>query len=100
MAKAFHLLKKILLNRYLLALVAFAVWMSFFDKNDLITQRERRTELNVLQEKISYYNQQIEESQKQLQALQSDPETIEKTAREKYLMKRENEEIFVMEAHP
>jgi cell division protein DivIC len=90
------LLRKILTNRYLLASAAFGVWMLFFDKNDYFTQRQRAQELQELNDKISYYQQQIDATRHELQALQNDPFTLEKYAREKYYMKRANEEIFVV----
>lgn len=90
------LLRKILTNRYLLASAAFGIWMLFFDKNDYFTQRQRALELKELNDKISYYQQQIEVTRQELQALQNDPFTLEKYAREKYYMKRANEEVFVV----
>lgn len=90
------ILRKIITNRYLLASAAFGVWMLFFDKNDYFTQRQRAQELQELNDKISYYQQQIDATRQELQALQNDPFTLEKYAREKYYMKRANEEIFVV----
>ena len=92
----FILLRNILTNRYLLASAAFGVWMLFFDKNDYFTQRQRAQELQELNDKITYYQQQIDATRHELQALQNDPFTLEKYAREKYYMKRANEEIFVV----
>lgn len=92
------ILRKILLNRYLLALAAFGVWMAFFDKNDFFAQRHRAGELDELNEKIEYYKEQIQLTKKELQALDNDPAMLEKYAREKYYMKRPNEEVFVVPA--
>jgi len=89
-------LRKMLTNRYLLAAAAFGVWMLFFDKNDYFTQRQRAKELQELNDKISYYQQQIAATRQELLALQNDPFTLEKYAREKYYMKRANEEVFVV----
>lgn len=94
----FTILRKILLNRYLLALAAFGVWMAFFDKNDFFVQRERAAELDELNEKIEYYQEQIQLTKKELQALDNDPAMLEKYAREKYYMKRPNEDVFVVPA--
>jgi cell division protein FtsB len=90
------ILRKIITNRYLLASAGFGVWMLFFDKNDYYTQRQRAQELQELNDKISYYQQHIDATRQELQALQNDPFTLEKYAREKYYMKRANEEIFVV----
>jgi cell division protein DivIC len=88
--------KKAIFNRYLLALAAFVVWMLFFDKNDFFIQMQRYQELKELNEKIDYYKSQITYTQAEIKALENDPGTLEKYAREKYFMKRSNEEIFVV----
>lgn len=88
--------KKAVFNRYLLALAAFVVWMLFFDKNDFFIQMQRYQELKELNEKIDYYKSQITYTQAEIKALENDPGTLEKYAREKYFMKRSNEEIFVV----
>ncbi len=90
-------LRKIIFNRYLLALVGFGVWVIFFDRNDYFTQKERHNELQQLNAKIEYYHTQIASTRKELKALQNDPATLEQYAREKYYMKRSNEDIFVVE---
>jgi len=84
-------------NKYLLSLAVFAVWMIFFDSQDIITTHFKlRKELNQLQESRSYYLGQIEETKKELKQLKSDPETLEKYAREKYHMKKDNEDLFII----
>jgi cell division protein FtsB len=88
--------RKTITNRYLLASAAFGVWMLFFDKNDYFTQRQRALELQELNGKIAYYQQQIDATRKELLALQNDPFTLEKYAREKYYMKRDNEEVYLV----
>lgn len=84
-------------NKYLLSLTVFAVWMIFFDSQDIITTHFKlRKELNQLHESRSYYLGQIEETKKELEQLKSDAETLEKYAREKYRMKKDNEDLFVI----
>jgi len=84
-------------NKYLLSLAVFAVWMIFFDSQDVITTHVKlRKELNQLQESRSYYLGQIGETKKELEQLKSDPETLEKYAREKYRMKKDNEDLFII----
>lgn len=78
-------------------MAAFSTWVLFFDKNDFFTQRQRHAELEMLNQKISYYKQQISAAQKELQALENDPSTLEKYAREKYFMKRDNEDVYIIE---
>ena len=84
-------------NKYLLSLVVFAVWMIFFDTQDIITTHFKlRKELHELQQSRSYYLGKIEETKKELHQLKSDPETLEKYAREKYRMKKDNEDLFII----
>ena len=84
-------------NKYLLSLVVFAVWMIFFDSQDIITTHFKlRKELRQLEESRSYYLDKIQETKKELQQLKSDPETLEKYAREKYRMKKDNEDLFII----
>ena len=75
----------------------FIVWMLFFDQRDYFQQRERQAELNKLEAKKRYYVEEIEKTRKQLQDLQNNPAALEKFARERYLMKREGEDIFIIE---
>jgi cell division protein DivIC len=84
-------------NKYLLAFIAFVVWMLFFDRNDVFTQMERRGELRELKESKAYFEQQIAESRNFSKDLQFNAAAIEKYAREKYLMKRENEDLFIIQ---
>lgn len=83
-------------NKYLISFTAFAVILLFFDKNDLFTQLSRHQELMKLQESKQYYNSQIAIERKELEELKNDPAALEKYAREKYLMKRDNEDLFLI----
>jgi len=85
-------------NKYLLTLVGFTIWMLFFDDRDLyITCFKQKQELNDLKKSKQYYEQQISGTKKELDQLKINAFTIEKYAREKYLMKRDNEDLFVVE---
>ncbi|HXS54662.1 MAG TPA: septum formation initiator family protein [Hanamia sp.] len=83
-------------NKYLITGIAFAVWMAFFDRNDLILQMKRIHELNKLQESEKTMSLQISDTRQELQLLKTNPETLEKYAREKYLMKKDNEDLFIV----
>ncbi len=74
--------------------------MLFFDKNDFFSQNERRNELRELQLSKEYYTRQIASERKELEQLKTDPATLEKYAREKYFMKRDNEDLFVLPEKP
>jgi len=84
-------------NKFLLASAAFVVWMLFFDRNDVFTQMERRSELNELKQSKQYFEKQIAENRKFSKDLQFNASAIEKYAREKYLMKRDNEDLFIIQ---
>lgn len=88
---------KILRNKFLLATTCFVVWMLFFDRNDLFTQMDRRSELREMKQSRAFYQKQIEENQKFSKDLQFNASAIEKYAREKYLMKRDNEDLFLVQ---
>jgi cell division protein DivIC len=84
-------------NKYILSLIAFVIWMIFFDAKDIITQRERSRELRQLQDSKAYFASEISKEQKALEELKSNPAAIEKYAREKYMMKKDNEDLFIVE---
>ena len=83
-------------NKYFLAAAGFVVWMLFFDRNDLFTQWERKKELKDMKASKSWYAQQIRENREVSNALQFNASAIEKFARENYLMKKDNEDLFLV----
>ncbi len=83
-------------NKYFISFAAFCVVVLFLDKNDFLTQLTRRKELGKLQQSKAYYTKEINQLRTTSDNLSNNPRTIEKTAREKYLMKRDNEELFII----
>lgn len=83
-------------NRYVLILSVFIVWMLFFDENSYLVHREFNTEINELETAIDFYKKKIKEDKKTIHSLQ-DSLQLEKFAREQYLMKKENEDIYIIE---
>ena len=83
-------------NKYLIAGIAFLTWMLFFDRNDLMSQYEYRTQLNKLQAEKRFYLKESAKAVKDLNELTTDKSKLEKFAREKYLMKKQNEDVFVI----
>lgn len=81
---------------YFLAAMFFLVWMLFFDSNDLITQIRLSSKLAELEEEKEFYENEIVEVKNDREALLNDRELLEKLAREKYLMKKENEDVFIV----
>ncbi|AMQ00411.1 Septum formation initiator [Pedobacter cryoconitis] len=89
-------LLEIFRNKYFLSTAAFAVWMLFFDKNDMLSQYEYRAEVHKLQEEKDFYEKQTAQVKKDLNELNTNLNTAEKFAREKYFMKKDNEDVFVI----
>ena len=77
-----------------LFVVAFIFIMVFVDNNSLIQRYEYNKKIKELQKEIKHYNQIIEEGRLQLEELRSNDDNLEKFAREKFLMKKPNEDIF------
>ena len=71
--------------------------MLFVDQRDYFQQQERKVDLQKLEAKKQYYQQEIAKAKKTLTDLQSNPAALEKFARERYLMKKDGEEIFTVE---
>jgi cell division protein FtsB len=86
----------VLKNKYVVTIVALSVWVAFFDKNDLKTQIDLRQEVKKLEDERNYFAKEIAGITADIRELSTNPKTLEKFAREKYLMKRDNEDIFVI----
>ncbi len=84
------------INKYFISLLAVTAWVIFFDKDDVLSQHQLRKKLHQLHEEKKYYQQEITKSYTEIYELRTNPANLEKFAREKYLMKKENEEIFVI----
>ncbi len=91
-----HTIFKIIWNKYFLSFLGFAVWITFFDQNNLIDRYNTRRHLNQLKQDTAYYHRQIEKEQKLIEELQKSPAGLEKYAREQYRMKRADEDVFVI----
>ena len=91
-----NILKKVFLNKYFIILVLFAVWMTFFDTNSLKRQKILNTRINEIKEMKEFYREEIDKNNKTIEELQTNPEAVEKLAREKYLMKRDNEDVYLI----
>ena len=93
------MLKKLLIhikNKFIFAFLMFLVWMLFFDRNDIISQIGLKNKLDQMKEDKLYYMEEIEKNKTDLQELITNPKTLEKFAREKYLMKKDDEDEFVL----
>ena len=79
-----------------LIIIFFIIWMIYFDSNSLLTHKRLNKDIKELNERKSYYNNEIKKDQRELKMMQSDS-GLEKYAREKLFMKKDNEEIFLIE---
>ena len=90
-------LLRLLANKFVLTGGAFAIWMIFFDENNWSMQRHRKAQLQATENNIAYLEKEIALEEKRHKDLISDPRVLEKFAREKYRMKRDNEDVYVIE---
>jgi cell division protein DivIC len=89
--------KKLGRNFYAVTGVCFLIWMTFLDSNDLITRFKMGSKLRTLESEKEFYQGKIVEVEKDKQELTTNKELLEKFAREKYLMKKPNEDIFIIQ---
>lgn len=93
------MLKKLLSltkNFFFAAGMLFVFWMLFLDSNDFYTQYKLNKKLHALENEKAYFLQKIEEVQNEREQLLTNEEMLEKFAREKYLMKKEKEDLYVV----
>lgn len=90
----------ILKNKYLLTGVAFLILMLFLDRNNLVSQYRMRRELNGLRKELQFYRDQARLDSIELSRLMGDSLELEKLGREKYLMKRDSEDIYLIIRRP
>ena len=83
-------------NKFFITLVLFLVWMIFFDKNNILNQIELRQNLHQYQKEKQFYIQQIAADSEATYDLMSDSTHLEKFARERYYMKKDSEDVFLM----
>jgi cell division protein FtsB len=86
----------ILKNKYVIAFAAFLTWMFFFDDNDIASQVRLRLKLSDYRSQRSYYEQRISDVKREKQELLTNQQSLEKFAREEYMMKKDDEDLFVI----
>ena len=84
-------------NFYFIVGVVFVFWMLFIDSNDFYSQYKKQRKLRELEQQKAYYALKIREVEKDREELLSNNELLEKFAREKYLMKKESEDLYILE---
>ena len=87
---------RILINKYFLTTVAFVAWMVFFDSNNLLTRNRLQEKLDGLNLEKQFYLQEIRRDSILTRQLMTDSTQLEKFARERYLMKKDKEDLFLV----
>ncbi len=87
---------KIFTNVFVIILVPFIIWMLFFDENSYLIHRKFDKEIEDLESTISFYEGKVTKDKETIKKLQDSLE-LERFAREQYLMKKENEDIYIIE---
>ena len=85
-------------NKYFISIVFFIIWMLFFDPKDWGSIAERTNKLHELQKSEQQLIKQIADTRTELNLLKLNAETVERYSREKYLMKKDNEDIFLVKS--
>ena len=83
-------------NKYLLTIVIFLIWLLLFDSNNLIARYRELRELHKLKNDREYYSKRIEADRQKLHELKTDNNNLEKFAREQYLMKKPDEDLYII----
>lgn len=94
--KIWKFIYRLIRNKYLFSIVFFVVWISVFDTYNLIDRSVKISELRRLRVEREFFRKEIDEYNRQISELFSDKKKLEKFAREQYLMKNENEDIFII----
>lgn len=87
---------RIFRNKYFIAAFAFFIWIMVFDENNLYERVQLAREINQLENDRKYYQKQIEKDAARLKELQTNDENLEKFAREQYLMRKDDEDVFII----
>lgn len=82
-------------NKYFVSAAAFVIWLAFIDSKNFISQYELTSEVNKLEEQKAFFSEEIIKTRKEQEELLSSPDKLEKFAREKYLMKKDDEDLFI-----
>lgn len=88
--------RKYILNKYFYTGFAFVLWMLFFDQENLIEQIRLSNTLSNLRDKKEFYEEEIAKNENSIKKLETDTAWLEKFAREKYFMKKDDEDVFVI----
>lgn len=87
---------RLLVNKYTIVTVLFAVWILFFDENNIIAHQQNKKRLNELIQQKDYFIERIYSDKQKLEDLNAGKEELEKFAREQYHMSMPDEDVFIV----
>lgn len=87
----------ILSYKYIITILVFAIWILFLDQTNLLYRSKLLKEIDFLEKRNDYYEAEIEKNETYYQDLLNNPKAKERLAREEYFMKKDNEEIFIID---
>lgn len=87
-------------HKYLIAIIVIALIVGVVDEDSFLNRHPRRVHIDMLRQEIANYKQQYEDADKKIRELENNPKAVEKIARERYHMKRANEDVFVFVGEP
>ncbi len=88
--------KKYIKNWYFVTGLLFVVWVAFFDENSLVEQYRLSKKLDDLQARETFYKKEIKKTSEEIKGFETDTAILEKFAREKYHMKKDKEEVYII----
>lgn len=84
-------------NKYLITIVVFLLWMIFFDSHNMVERYNYYKDIMKLKQQKTYYQQKITQDKQKLNELKTNSSNLEKFAREQYFMKKDDEDIFIVD---
>ena len=90
------ILLRILRNKYVITFLIFYVWLFFFDQHSIWERKSNESTIESLEKEKAYFLEKIENDKKRIHELKTSKKNLEKFAREQYLMKKKNEDIFIV----
>jgi cell division protein DivIC len=94
--KIWHTFLKLIVNKYVISLAIFAAWIIFFDQHNLVDRYKSKQHLDQLKKDTVFYRAKIRNDREMIKLLKTNPQNLERFAREKYMMKAPDEEVFVI----
>ena len=92
----FSRFRRLLLNKYVVTLVGFFIFLIFFDNHNLISRWETSRKINSMEKEIKFYQSEIDKNKAKMNEMQTSDETLEKYAREQYHLKKDSEDVFII----